>query len=223
MWKEIKGYEGYYEVSDDGRVRSVDRYVTKSDGVIQLRHSREMTLCLNTDGYPTAHLSKDGVSKRLAVHRLVAETFMWIDGCDSLEVNHIDFDRTNNRISNLEWVTHKENITHTKSHKRHVSDRDLTGKNNPNYGNDTLHRRYEKDKDYAKEKQSRPGSQNGRAKSIQLECNGNKMVFGYISECAKFIINNGYINSKSITSLATRIRKAAESGKSINHMSFRLL
>lgn len=223
MWKEIKGYEGYYEVSDDGRVRSVDRYVTKNHGIIQLIHSREMTLCLNTDGYPTTHLSKNGISKKFAVHRLVAETFMWTDGCDSLEVNHIDFDRTNNRISNLEWVTHKENVAYTKSHKRHVSDRDLTGENNPNYGNDALHRRYKEDKEYAKEKQSRPGAKNGRARPIQLEYGSSGMVFDYISECAKFIIDNGYLNAKDITSLATRIRKAAESGKSIKHMSFRLL
>ena len=94
IWKDVVGYEGYYEVSNLGNVRSVDREMVMSNWVVQPRRAKPMAKCLNTDGYLTVKLSKNGKSERIAVHRLVALAF--IPNPDGLsDVNHIDFDRTN--------------------------------------------------------------------------------------------------------------------------------
>ena len=76
MWKSVNGYEGYYEVNEFGVVRSLDRYIERSDGTVQLRKAREMTQWENRDGYLTVKLSRDGVSQRIPVHRLVGMAFV---------------------------------------------------------------------------------------------------------------------------------------------------
>lgn len=114
IWKDVVGYEGYYEVSNLGNVRSVDREIVKSDGVVQPRTGHEMTKILNEDGYPTVKLSKESCSRRLFVHRLVAEVF--VPNPNGLyEINHIDYDRQNASADNLEWATHTDNILYSKS------------------------------------------------------------------------------------------------------------
>lgn len=113
-WKDIKGYEGLYQVSNLGRVRSLDRYKTSRGryGIIKAR-IKGMLLKpgLNHDGYYTVGLSKNGKSKTLRVHRIVAETFIE-NKENKMQVNHIDGNKLNNNINNLEWCTCKENIRH---------------------------------------------------------------------------------------------------------------
>lgn len=186
-WKPVLGYEGYYEVSNFGNVKSVGRYVTKSDGVVQFRKPKDMSQVKNKDGYLTVHLSKEGKSKRYRVHTLVAQAF--VPGYKSgFEVNHIDFKRTNNRFDNLEWVSHKDNVIHTINNGRHYSNKDLTGSNNPNYQNKTLREKYANDKELARIKQSRPGIQNGRATSIKaISDDGVSINFKMIKECADYL------------------------------------
>lgn len=112
-WKPIKGYEGLYEVSNTGLVRSVDRII--SDVRSPLRIFKGQTL------HPTEHngkqpyyyvsLCKNGKNKKRLVHRLVAETF--IDNPSHKEqVNHKDGNVHNNNASNLEWCTNAENTQH---------------------------------------------------------------------------------------------------------------
>ena len=107
IWKSITGYEGYYEVSDHGRVRSVE-HLDKSGHVYK---SKVLANKKGQRGYRRVHLSKDGISKWHAVHRLVAAEFCEKqDGMDI--VNHIDNDPSNNCASNLEWTDYKGNMQH---------------------------------------------------------------------------------------------------------------
>ena len=110
-WKAVKGYEGLYEVSDHGRVRSLGRDMVRRDGYRYVMPQRILRHWL-TRGYPTVSLSRDGKVKKLYVHRLVASAFLpMIRG--KREVNHLDVNPQNNLLSNLEWVTPSENVTHS--------------------------------------------------------------------------------------------------------------
>ena len=76
IWRSVCGYEGYYIVSNLGAVRALDRKVVRKDGVVQLRKGHLMVQTPNSDGYPMVNLSRDGNSKRIAVHVIVAEAFL---------------------------------------------------------------------------------------------------------------------------------------------------
>ena len=105
-WKSIAGYEGLYEVSDIGRVKS-------------LKHGKERILKPKKThgGYLLVTLCKDGRHKTITVHRLVATAF--ISNPSNLEtINHKDEDKTNNTISNLEWMSKKDNINYGTRNKR---------------------------------------------------------------------------------------------------------
>lgn len=101
-WKTIKGYEGLYEVSNDGRVRRL-RFINGSHNFEKIKECRQT---LNTYGYMTVNLSKNGKSNTKRVHKLVANAFL---GESDLQVDHIDGNKLNNNLSNLEYVTPKEN------------------------------------------------------------------------------------------------------------------
>ena len=111
-WKPIKGYEGLYEVSNYGRVKSLNWNGKGTVGYMTLRKK-------NT-GYLAVLLSKNGVSKYALVHRLVATAF--IPNPENEEtINHIDEDKTNNRADNLEWCSRTENVRKYKlNHKGFV-------------------------------------------------------------------------------------------------------
>lgn len=108
IWKPIKGYEGIYEISNYGNVKSL------------LRKNRLRTLHKNKDGYVEILLSKNGAISSVRVHRLVAEAFV-PNNEGKPEVNHKDYDKTNNYSGNLEWVTRKENVNHSdmRGRKKH--------------------------------------------------------------------------------------------------------
>lgn len=108
IWKDVIGYEGYYQVSNLGRIRSIDREVVDKNGVKRSIHGKIMRHTFNSDGYPAIPLCRNGVYKRLKIHRLVALAF--IPNPDNLpEVSHLDETRTNNRVDNLVWSSHKDN------------------------------------------------------------------------------------------------------------------
>ena len=111
VWKPIEGYEGLYEVSSLGNVRSLDRRVKGKDGKI-IRHIGLTLKPSSCRGYLHVILNKDGHFKACTVHRLVANAF--IPNADNKpQINHIDGDKANNRVDNLEWVTQSENIRHS--------------------------------------------------------------------------------------------------------------
>lgn len=111
VWLPINGFEGLYEVSSMGRIKSVSKikgantgYYISSELLLRNRNLSK--------GYKGVVLYKNKKRKAFKTHRLVAEHFLNKD-CDRNQVNHIDGDKANNRLSNLEWVTNKENMTHS--------------------------------------------------------------------------------------------------------------
>ena len=116
-WRDIAGYEGY-QVSNLGRVRSLDRTVVCSSG--PRRYSGKILKPRkHVNPYYYVTLSAHGKQHNKDVHRLVAETFL--DNPDNLPcVDHIDFNPANNRVDNLRWVTQKENIQHS-IHAGHIN------------------------------------------------------------------------------------------------------
>lgn len=100
MWRDIKGFEGKYQVSNLGRVRNI-KFIGHPRSTKQQRILKQK---INRDGYPMVHLSDGNLDFHPAVHRLVALAF--IDNPDSLpQVNHKDENKQNNCVDNLEWCT----------------------------------------------------------------------------------------------------------------------
>lgn len=96
IYKPIEGYDNY-EVSNLGNVRN-----TKT--------GRVLSAAISNSGYSFVSLSKNSKSRTHSIHRLVLETFEPRDNMKELEVNHKDWDKTNNKLENLEWVTHQQNL-----------------------------------------------------------------------------------------------------------------
>lgn len=112
VWKDIPGYEGIYEVSDKGKVRSSKDKTTKSvlHGERKWKQ-RVLKQKIDKKGYKRVTLWKNKVGKDFLVHRLVAMAFLEKpDGKDL--INHIDGNPSNNYLENLEWCTSKENVNH---------------------------------------------------------------------------------------------------------------
>lgn len=102
VFKPIKGFENMYEISNYGTIKSVERNIVCKDGQIKPVKSRELRQTDNGTGYKFVYLWKHNKQHRYYVHRLVAEIF--IPNPDNLsEINHIDNNKSNNHVSNLEW------------------------------------------------------------------------------------------------------------------------
>ena len=112
IWKDIPEFKDSYQVSNMGRVRSVGRVVTCSDGRVRKYKGRVLKPYVNTSGYERVKLCNDGRCKVRTVHRLVLETFKPHVDMSDLEVNHMDGNKLNNHLTNLEWVTGRDNILH---------------------------------------------------------------------------------------------------------------
>lgn len=116
LWKDIPGYEGLYQVSDCGNVRSLN---WRNTGIV-----KNLYLKPHNKGYLQVELVKNRKKKMLTVHRLVAATF--IPNPDNLPViNHKDENKSNNRVDNLEWCTFSYNATysmdrHPEKYKTHI-------------------------------------------------------------------------------------------------------
>ena len=113
IWKDIKGYEGLYQISDTGVVKSLERKIFGkhpwNTGI--LRKEKILKCTIDNVGYHAANLCKDTIQKRIRVHRLVAECF--ISNIENKpQVNHKDGNKLNNNIENLEWCTDRENKNH---------------------------------------------------------------------------------------------------------------
>lgn len=115
VWLDVEGYEGYYEVSNKGRVRSLDRIIYKQNGHGEntypfLLKGRVMGQG-ERNGYCYVNLCVDDRRVKKYVHRLVAEVFIG-NPFKKRQVNHIDGDKKNNAVENLEWCTARENKAH---------------------------------------------------------------------------------------------------------------
>lgn len=106
IWKDIPGFEGVYQVSNFGNVKSLNYARRRAPRCIKQTYTK--------DKYLKVDLHKCGHKKTIAVHRLVCEAFVSkVKGRD--EVNHINGDKEDNRAENLEWVTHLENVRHSRT------------------------------------------------------------------------------------------------------------
>ena len=111
IWKDIKGYEGLYQVSNLGRVKSLERKVRNGEHTYRIISEKILKLDNLYDGYLGIGLYISRKQHYFKVHRLVAESFI-PNPENKLEVNHIDGNKTNNNAENLEWVTRIENMRH---------------------------------------------------------------------------------------------------------------
>ena len=110
-WRDIKGYEGWYQVSNTGRVRSLDRVVVSKSGVKRFFPGQEIVPCNAGKVYRNVPLSKDGSHRTPRLCRLVAEAFI-PNPYGYSQVNHKDEDKTNDRADNLEWCSPKYNTNY---------------------------------------------------------------------------------------------------------------
>lgn len=109
IWKPVKEWEGFYEISDLGRVKSLIRSHQKKEII--------MAICDHLRGYKCVWFRGKGLHKKFFIHRLVAEAFIPNPKKKDI-VNHIDHNKANNAIKNLEWVTLSENTNCYYQHKK---------------------------------------------------------------------------------------------------------
>lgn len=111
IWKDVSGYEGYYQVSNLGRVRSLPRRVNAAYSATKLMSGKLLKPRYCKNGYYYVCLYGLGIQKNITVHSLVANAFLG-DRPNGLDVNHIDGDKSNNSCTNLEYSSRSQNIRH---------------------------------------------------------------------------------------------------------------
>lgn len=211
VWKTYK-YSDYctIEVSNFGNI--------KKDGIELIKRT-------NHDGYFVVGLNKGKKENgwdnygSVFVHRLVLCAF--VDErfyADGWEVNHKDYNRQNNNLENLEWITHGDNVRYSVCNKPNMK-----GKNNPNYGNKKLSKIYSENPEYALEKQSRKGLQNGRCRKIRMYGHEIDIVFDYITDCIKYIVDNKISETDKEISVRGQIDKCARLNRKYKGYSFEKL
>lgn len=121
IWKDIKGYESLYQISNTGKIKSLQRYVCSKNGSKQLIKEKIRKTSITTAGYEYVVLANKGKNKTLLVHRLVAETFL-PNPFNLKCVNHKDENKHNNNVSNLEWCNYEYNNTYKDIHLRRNKD-----------------------------------------------------------------------------------------------------
>lgn len=136
QWKDVRGYEGSYQVSNLGGVRSVDRYVRTGDRHKRLIKGKVLKPQISNKGYLFVTLSKESKELGFFVHTLVAKAF--IPNPDMLpEVNHKDENKQNNIVDNLEWCTSKYNNNYG-SHKEKCAEKQINGNRSKSVSRYTL-------------------------------------------------------------------------------------
>lgn len=118
-WRPVAGFDGRYEVSDLGNVRGLDRYVETRSGRRRFVRGQLLSPILSGRGdYLTVSLKVDGKQHGRYIHRIVAEAFFG-PAPDGMECRHLNGDGHDNRVANLAWGTHSENVQDTLAHGRH--------------------------------------------------------------------------------------------------------
>ena len=112
IWKDCFGFEDYYKVSNLGNIWRKEREIIDSLGRKRVLGSKKAVTFIAGSGYEYVATSINGKRINRRVHRLVLQTFEPIPNYDDMTVNHIDGEKLNNSLDNLEWMTHKENINH---------------------------------------------------------------------------------------------------------------
>lgn len=132
IWKDIPEYEGVYQISNLGNIRSLDRTI-KDKNKTYLLHGKTLKQGLR-NSYKVINLNKNATRKSYQIHRLVAEAFIPNPNNYNI-VNHIDENPTNNNVNNLEWCNQKHNVNHSKYKMCHPRNTKLSTKTNEKYIN----------------------------------------------------------------------------------------
>lgn len=186
--------------------------------MLQPRKGKQLVPIKGTDGYLEIKIC----NKSVGIHRLVAQAFLNLPNSSSntkYEVNHIDCNRANNNVNNLEYMTHKENVDYSIKLKHHFCTRNLFKENNPNYNNHKLSYIYKTNPELAIEKLSRPKSQNGRSIKINIYDKDKIYIssFDWIGGCAEYLRNNNFTTA-TVKSIRTNITHAIKCNKKyLNH------
>ncbi len=131
IWKDVIGFEGLYQVSNLGRVKSLDRKVNSRYGINRIISGKILKKLINTKGYLYVDLKRKCKGKKHLIHRLVAQAFI-PNPENKPQVNHIDGNKQNNCVSNLEWNTISENQQHAfANHLNHPNNVGKFGKKHP--------------------------------------------------------------------------------------------
>jgi hypothetical protein len=110
-WVPIPEYENYYQISNHANIRSIKRSVPTKSGYLKPEKERTLTQRISNKGYLTVTLSRNGKSNSKHVHRLLAQAFI-PNPENKATVNHLNGDKLDNRLENLEWATYSENALH---------------------------------------------------------------------------------------------------------------
>lgn len=171
--KPVVGYEGYYEVDQFGRVYALDRVITVNDNgrtYDKPLKGKQMKQSMHSKGYKTVSLTKYGKTKTIYVHRIVAEAFI-PNPNDLPFINHIDEDKTNNFVENLEWCTEQYNSTYGKARQKQANA--LRGKKHTKEHNEKI----------GKSMLAYQNGENGNGQKVV--CLESGQMFSSISECAR--------------------------------------
>ena len=191
-WRDIKGYEGLYQVSSLGRVKSLNYNHTKKEKVLDFKP--------NKYGYKVTYLYNNNERKPYSVHRLVAEAFI-PNPNNYKEVNHKDENKSNNCVDNLEWCTAKYNSNYGTRNKR-ISDTNK-GINHPMYGKHHTDSSKDKISKTLREKGICKGKNNPKAHKVQCITTGKS--FSCIKEASEYY----HVNYLNIIRCCTEKRKSA--------------
>lgn len=135
-WKDIVGYEGLYRVSNCGRVMSLQMYAAGKF----IQREKILTPFSNGNGYYVVHLRKDNKTHVKYVHRLVAEAFL--GNINNKDINHLDFNRSNNHIDNLEICSRKDNIRYSFSFGKYNNIKKYTAEEKVKKNEDKIYEMY---------------------------------------------------------------------------------
>ena len=118
FWADVPGFEGLYQASTYGRIKSLEKRVKSGENRTILYRERIKQPRKLKEGYLKVQIWKDGISYEKFVHRLIAETFLPVFNTDFKEINHKSEVKSENQVWNLEWCNHKYNITYGTGMKR---------------------------------------------------------------------------------------------------------
>lgn len=126
IWKDVPGYEGYYQISNRGSIKSIKRIIHRVDGECNFINERILKQKKVGSGYLAVILSKNANKRTEYLHRLVAISFL-NRAEHQTDVNHIDGTKTNNHVNNLEWCSKSENSIHAFKNKLNIPPKPMIG------------------------------------------------------------------------------------------------